>query len=122
VPVHFGLRALGGTRRLRTSIGASFYAGGPTHIARLFVVPLQLRQMAHPHDLRFAIQSAIGGLLTMIVFCVYMSAGLAGAHQLKTWRAALVVVVVFAISTVLWAWFGIATKDAGLRVVRALIT
>lgn len=122
VPVHYGLRALGGQRRLSTTVGASFYANGPVHIARLFAAPLQLRQLAHPHNFRLAVEAALGGLAIMILFCIYLTAAMAGAHKLPRWRAAIVVVAVFAVSAVLWAWFGIVTKDAGLRVVRALIT
>src|SRR5207245_1275620 len=54
VPVHYGLRLLGSKRALRTTVGASFYAGGPIHLARLLVVPLQLKQMAQPHDFKLA--------------------------------------------------------------------
>ncbi|MGZ3440197.1 MAG: hypothetical protein ACXVDD_11810 [Polyangia bacterium] len=122
VPVHYGLRLFGSTRKLRTSVGASFYAGGPVHLARLLVVPLQLDQMAHPHDFRLAIYSGIGGLVTMILFCFYMTATMAGAHRLRAGRTALVVIVVFVISASFWGWFGIHSGRAGLRVIRALIT
>jgi hypothetical protein len=122
VPVHYGLRLFGSTRKLRTTVGASFYAGGPLHLARLLVVPLQLDQMAHPHDFRLALASGIGGLVIMLLFCFYMTATMAGAHRLRTGRTALVVIVVFVISAIFWGWFGIRTGRAGLRVIRALIT
>jgi hypothetical protein len=122
VPVHYALRFLGSRRTLRTTVGASFYAGGPLHLARLFVVPLQLKQMANPHDFRLALESGVGGLVIMILFCWYMTATMAGAHKLRTWRAAVVVIIVFMISAGFWAWFGIRTGRAGLRVIRAMIT
>jgi hypothetical protein len=122
LPVHFALRALGGTRRLGTTVGASFYASGPLHFVRVFYVPLQLWQMAHPTDLRFALMSAVSGLVVMVLFCSYSTAALAGAHQMPRWRAAVVVVVFFVVSAALWAWLGIRTGHAGMRVVRAMIT
>jgi hypothetical protein len=122
LPVHYALRLFGSTRQLRTTIGASFYAGGPVHLARLFVVPLQLNQMAHPHDFHLAIVSGIGGLVTMFLFCFYMTATMSGAHRLRAGRVALVVIVVFVISAGFWSWFSIHSGRAGLRVIRALIT
>ena len=122
VPVHFGLRALGGTRRLGTTVGAAFYAGGPLQIARIFYVPLQLSAMAHPGDLRVALTLLLSGFVMMALFCGYTSAALAGAHRMKAWRAAVVVVVVFVISAIVWAWIGIHSGNAGMRVIRAIIT
>jgi hypothetical protein len=120
--VHLGLRAMGGERRLRTTVGASFYAGGPLHIVRIFLVPVQLRQIAHPHDHRAALASLVGGFVVMLIFCGYGTAVMAGAHRISRLRAGAVVVFVFLVSVVLWGWFGLHAGLAGLRVVRALIT
>ena len=67
-------------------------------------------------------QDFIGGLVIMILFSVYMIAAMSAAHRIRTWRAAIVVIIVFVASATLWGWFGIRTGRAGLRVVRALIT
>jgi hypothetical protein len=122
LPVHFGLRALGGTRRLRTTVGASFYAGGPIHLLRIFTVPLQLQQLLHPHDRHAAIVSALCGLVMFLLFTIYSTAVMAGAQRVSTWRAALVVVIVFLVSVFFWAELRMRAGQAGLHLIRAMIT
>jgi hypothetical protein len=78
--------------------------------------------MAHPTDMHIALASLLVGVVVMGLFCAYSALALGGAHQIKTWRAAIVVVVVFVVAAVVWGWFGMRTGRAGLRVVRALIT
>ncbi len=122
VPVHLGLRALGSTRRLSTTIGASFYAGGPPQFLSLFYVPMQLWQMAHPKDLRFALASFVSGVVMMVLLCGYATAAQAGAHKMRPRRAAVVVIGLFVVSALFWAWVEVRTGELGLRVVRVLIT
>lgn len=122
LPVHVGLRLVGGTRRLRTTIGAAFYAGGPMHIIRLFVLPVQLMQMQHPHDVLWSLLSGVVALVQMTLLCIYLSAAMAGAHKLRTWRAALVVTGLFLASVVAWGYFGVKMGKSGMRVVRMFIT
>src|SRR5437879_3896310 len=89
LPVHADLRLVGGKRKLRTTIGASFYAGGPMHIFRLFLLPFQLMQMLHPSDARLSLIMTLLSLVLFVMFCVYVSSAMAGAHKLPMWRAAL---------------------------------
>jgi hypothetical protein len=121
-PMHFGLRLVGGRRRLRTTIGASFYAGGAIHLLRVFTAPLSLLQLAHPHDLRLALTSAAGGLVMFVVYAIYTTAVMAGAHQLPRWRAAIVVVVMFVVSVAFWFFIRARAGAAGLHLIRAMIT
>ncbi|HEY2746807.1 MAG TPA: hypothetical protein VGL86_19395 [Polyangia bacterium] len=122
LPVHFGLRVLGGKRPLRTTVGASFYVGGPIHLLRIFTVPLQLLQFLHPHDLHLAIASSLCGIAMFLVYTIYMTAAMAGAHRLARWRAALVVVVFFVLSVFFWAGLTLRAGQAGMHIFRAMIT
>ncbi|MDB4969104.1 MAG: hypothetical protein JWN44_4793 [Myxococcales bacterium] len=122
VPVHLGLRLMGGRRRLRTTIGASFYAGGPMHIMRLFILPIQLIQMQRPTDIRWSLISGVAALVQMTLLCIYLTAALGGAHKLRPWRAALVILVLFVASLVSWGYFGIKMGKSGMRIVRLFIT
>ena len=122
LPVHFGLRGLGGTRRLRTTIGAWFYVAGPIHILRIFTAPLQLQQLLHPHDLRLAMISALCAVVMFLFYGIYMSTAMAGTHRIRTWRAALVVVFFFVASVFFWAELRMRAGQAGMHVIRAMIT
>lgn len=122
LPVHFVLRALGGKRRLRTTVGASFYAGGPIHLLRIFTVPIQLQQLLHPHDKHLAIASALCGIVMFVIYAIYTTAVLAGAQRVATWRAAVVVVGFFVASVVFWAELKLRAGQAGLHIIRAMIT
>lgn len=85
LPIHALLRLLGGRRKLRTTIGASFYAGGPITIVRLLFLPVPLSAMmpAHTRDLSLALASGIVGIVEFVFFVYFMSAALAGAHKLR---------------------------------------
>ena len=122
LPKHLCLRALGGRRRLRTTIGAAFYADGPIHLVRIFTAPVQLQQLLHPHDLHLAAASTVSALAMFIVYAIYMSAAMAGTHRIATWRAALVVVGFFVASTFFWAELKMRAGQAGMHLIRAMIT
>ena len=121
-PLHFVLRALGGTRRLRTTIGAAFYAAGPIHFVRIFTAPTSLMQMAHPHDLRLALLSGGIGLAMFVVYTIYSTAAMAGAQRLPLWRAAIAVVGMFLVSVAIMTLIRARAGAAGLHLIRALIT
>jgi hypothetical protein len=124
LPIHAGLRMLGSRRRLRTTVGAHFYSGGPLHILNLLLLPVTLLQMTptYGRDLRVIVAGSLAGLLQMVAFGIYVVATQAGAHKLKTWRAAVPVLTVFFASFIAWGWYGVHAGRAGLKLVRMMIT
>ncbi|MCU1281841.1 MAG: hypothetical protein JWM53_5387 [bacterium] len=124
VPVHLLLRLFGARRKLRTTFGAAFYAGGPIVIVRLLFLPLHLLAVTPRYfaDVRVALATGVVGIIEFGVFLYFMTAALAGAHKLRGWRAFVSIALPFLVSIVVWGWFGIHAHKASMRWVRAMIT
>jgi hypothetical protein len=120
-PLHLALRALGGTRPLRTTLGAAIYGGGPATILRLITMPVMLRIMTRP-SLGGALAMLVLSLVELLVVAIYMTAAIAGAHGVRSWRAAVPLVIMLCASSALWGWIGVRAGQAGFKLVLALVT
>lgn len=106
---------LGGTRRpLRTTLGVTlFVQSGPVTVLSLAFRPLSDLMMLG----RATVIASLASFAVVIVFCVYLVAGLSGALHTTRRRAAFAVISIF----VTWMAFWMVLNKLAPHLVRGLI-
>jgi hypothetical protein len=120
LPLHAGLRLGGSRRRLRTTIGASFYAGGPIGIVTLLALPLHLRAMSSTSP-PLLLANAAGGLITLVLSLAFLTATHAGAHGLSRRRALLPVLFITLGAAACGAWMGMHSPPWAHKMLSVLL-